>query len=204
MSPTLRRLRVGGTPKAWTKAGFLVEDGEIRLDGVSLEVTGDRDQGVTAWGVTGVTAEIDGLGHVPGDDAPTPTPQPNGVTGLDHVVALTRDLEVTGRALAAAGIVARGTRDVPGSDDRQVFHVLDTALLELVGPAQGSGATGTARFWGIAFVTPDIDDTVAALGLLSSEVRDAVQPGRRIASLRHRAVGLTIPTVLMSPRTGTT
>lgn len=200
--PTLTRLRVGGTSRGWTRAGFLVEDGEIRLEGVTLELTDDPGDRIVGWGVTGVDGDIDGLASIPAVPAAPATPQPNNVTGLDHVVALTRDLEATGAALTAAGLDARRSRDVPDADPprRQVFYVLDTALLELMGPTQGSGATGSARFWGLAFVSADLDDSVAALGLLASEVRDAVQPGRRIATIRHQAAGLTVPTVLMSPR----
>lgn len=200
--PTLTRLRVGGTLRGWKRAGFLVEDREIRLEGITIEVTDDPDVGIAGWGVTGVETDLDGLRCIPAEPAAPATPQPNNVTGLDHVVGLTRDLELTGRALSAAGIEARRTRDVPDADPprRQVFHVLDTALLELMGPTQGSGAAGTARLWGLAFVSSDLEDTVDALGLLAGEVRDAVQPGRRIATLRHQAAGLTIPTVLMSPR----
>ncbi len=197
----LRRLVVGGARRAWERAGFDVEDGEVHLDGVTL-VLGGGDDPIPAWGVTGVDDDVDGLVSVPAGPPTAATAQPNGVTRLDHVVALTRDLEVTDHALAAVGIHARASRDVPEADPprRQVFYVLDSAVLELVGPREGSGARGSARFFGLAFVAPDLDGTVAALGLLSGPIRDAVQPGRRIATLRHAAVGIPAPIVLMSPR----
>jgi hypothetical protein len=46
-------------------------------------------------------------------------------------------------------------------------------------------------------VTPDLDATVAFLGDGVSEARDAVQPGRRIATLR-RSAGLALPVALMT------
>jgi hypothetical protein len=52
-------------------------------------------------------------------------------------------------------------------------------------------------FWGLAFIAPDLDATVAGLGDRVSEIRDAVQPGRRIATLR-RSAGLTVPVALIT------
>lgn len=199
----LQRLAVGGTVRAWERIGFDVRDGRIALDGVTLEVLDEPGVGVAAWAVDGVGERpLDGLATArPGPPAP-PTPQPNGITALDHVVVLTRDLDATDSAFAAAGLERRRVREVPGAapPQRQHFYVLGSAVCELVGPAEGTGRAGSARFWGLAFVAPDLDDTVAALGLLCGPVRDAVQPGRRIATLRHRAAGLPMPVVLLSPR----
>ncbi|HEU4944272.1 MAG TPA: hypothetical protein VFT10_03835, partial [Solirubrobacterales bacterium] len=55
-----------------------------------------------------------------------------------------------------------------------------------------------AFFWGLALVAPDIEATVAGLGDRVSEARPAVQPGRRIATLR-RSAGLSLPVALMTP-----
>jgi hypothetical protein len=200
--PTLTRLVVGGDAWGWQRAGFRVVDGEIRLDGVTLEVRPDADRPVAAWAVTGVAEPVDGLPACPPRPAAPPEEHPNGVTRLDHVVVLTRDLDATTAAFVRHGVAPRGRRDVPGSDPprRQVFFLLDTAVCEVVGPVEGGGATGSARFYGLAFVAPDLDDTVDALGLLSGPIRPAVQPGRRIATLRHRSAGIPVPTVLLSPR----
>lgn len=199
---SLRRLVVGGSVGAWERAGFDVTDGEIRLEGVTLQLDESAERGVTAWGVEGIDREVDGLAIVPAAPAGAAAPHPNGVTRLDHVVVLTRDLEATLAAFAEVGVEPRATRDVPDAEPprRQAFLVLDSAVCELVGPVGGDGQRGSARFWGLAFVAPDLEDTVAALGLLCGPVRDAVQPGRRIATLRHRAVGIPAPIVLMSPR----
>ncbi len=59
-------------------------------------------------------------------------------------------------------------------------------------------ATGPPSSWGLAFVAPDLDATVVALGDRVSEIRPAVQPGRRIATLR-RSAGLSLPVALMTP-----
>ena len=55
-----------------------------------------------------------------------------------------------------------------------------------------------AFFWGLALTAPDLEATVAGLGDRASEVRPAVQPGRRIATLR-RSAGLALPVALITP-----
>ena len=45
----------------------------------------------------------------------------------------------------------------------------------------------------------DLDATVASLGDRVSEARDAVQPGRRIATL-GRSAGLALPVALITPK----
>ena len=143
---------------------------------------------------------IDGLrtvvsGAPPRDPAPA---QPNGVIGVDHVVVTTPDFARTTAALAAAGFELRRTRTV-GDQAQQGFYVIGDALLEVVGPTAPDG-DGPATFWGVTLVSADLDATCAALGeALVSAPRDAVQPGRRIATLR-RAAGLGTAVAVMSPR----
>ncbi len=67
---------------------------------------------------------------------------------------------------------------------------------EAIERAGGDGRP--AFFWGLALLAPDLDATVAELGDRVSEVRPAVQPGRRIATLR-RSAGLALPVALMTP-----
>ena len=62
------------------------------------------------------------------------------------------------------------------------------------------GSDRPARLWGLALVAPDIDGSVGTLAPHAGAVRDAVQPGRRIVTLK-RSAGLAVPVALMSPRT---
>jgi hypothetical protein len=103
---------------------------------------------------------------------------PNGVTAIDHVVLVTRDL-----AAKTAELVEQGFDHRP-SRAPQEFFVLGPCLLEVV------EADGEA-FWGITFVAPDVDRYEGA--------KDAVQPGRRIATVRREA-GLGFPVALITPR----
>jgi hypothetical protein len=87
-------------------------------------------------------------------------------------------------------------REVPGGDTRQAFFVLETALLELAGPVPDVDGL---RFWGLTVVVADLDALAARLGARLGPVRDAVQPGRRIATLRAGA-GSSVPLAFMTPR----
>jgi hypothetical protein len=72
--------------------------------------------------------------------------------------------------------------------------VLGPCLLELSGPAEGA-----VRFWGLTLVVHDLVTAAASLGDRLGAIKDAVQPGRRIATLRREA-GLGVPLALMTPR----
>jgi hypothetical protein len=78
-------------------------------------------------------------------------------------------------------------------------------LLEVVAAPPGSRVAadpeGPARLWGISFLVDDLDATVARLGDLVGEPRDAVQPGRRIATLRREA-SLGVAVAFMTPGPG--
>jgi hypothetical protein len=143
---------------------------------------------------------IDGLrtvvsGAPPRDPAPA---QPNGVIGVDHVVVATPDFARTTAALAAAGLELRRVR-AAGERAQQGFYVIGDALLEVVGPVEPDG-DGPAAFWGLTLVSADLDATRAALGdELIGAPRDAVQAGRRIATVR-RSAGLGTAVAVMSPR----
>jgi len=60
---------------------------------------------------------------------------------------------------------------------------------------------GPPRLWGLAFEVEDMERTAAALGGLLGSPRDAVQPGRRIATLRPEA-GLGPAVAFMSSGRG--
>src|SRR5918995_81939 len=100
--------------------------------------------------------------------------------------------------------VARRTRDAGTGPDgiarRQRFFRLGEVILELVGPTTPTG-DGPARFWGLAHEVADLDATAALLGDALTAPRDAVQAGRRIASLR-RTAGVAVPTAFLTPDVG--
>ncbi len=119
---------------------------------------------------------------------------------------MTPDLDRSVRALQHAGLDLRRIREepTPAGAPRQAFFRLGAEILEVVQePAQvvaeHGGSERPARLWGLALLAPDIDASAAALSPHAGEVRDAVQPGRRIVTLK-RSAGLAVPVALMSPR----
>ena len=196
--PALAELRLADPPARWEALGFRVEaDAAIVLGGVRLTL-GAPGEGIVAWTLTGISArvgDIDGLATgVAAPAGPEPSAHPNGALALDHVVVLTPDFERTAGALEQAGLPLRRIRDAGGF--RQGFRRLGPAILELV-EAVGAPA-GPARFWGLVAIVEDLDGLAARLGDRVGAVKPAVQPGRRIATVRTSA-GLGPALAFMSP-----
>ena len=195
MRPELASLVLGDAPQVWQRLGLTVDGDEISLGGVRLCLGADGE-GLVGWSFRNLPAErdMDGLGACPSDSPPPePVEHPLGAIAVDHVVALTPDLNRTVRKLTETGLDHRRTRDA-GEGFQQAFFVLGPCLLELGGPADGD-----VRFWGLTLVVEDIDAAAASLGDRLGRVKDAVQPGRRIATLRREA-GVGVPLALITPR----
>jgi hypothetical protein len=107
------------------------------------------------------------------------------------------DVDRTTAALEEVGLTVRRTVDAARGDTgvRYRFLLLGTCLLELIGPVEPDGE-GPARFVGLAFTAPDLDVFDSASG----PPRDAVQPGRRIVTLRTRDHDVSVPVAVMTPR----
>jgi hypothetical protein len=206
---TLDELVVADTADAWRACGFTVADDVCIVGEVRIRFAPEQERrGLSGWSLRGVdSTELDGLATT---RSARPLPEsapahPNGIAALDHVVAISSDLDRTVAALEAAGLDLRRIREepTPAGAPRQAFFRLGQAILEAVQePAEATERAGGDRpafFWGLAFVAPDLDATAAFLGDRVSEPRDAVQPGRRIATLR-RSAGLSLPVALMTPR----
>jgi hypothetical protein len=209
---TVDELTVADPPGAWAALGFAVADDTSVLGEVRIRLAGrEAGKGLAGWSLRGVEAtELDGLPTAVSEREPPPAApaHPNGIGAIDHVVAITPALERTVAALRAAGLDLRRVREepTPAGAPRQAFFRLGPTILEVVQEPdeaieRGGGADRPAFFWGLALVAADLEATVAGLGEHVSEVREAVQPGRRIATLR-RSAGLSLPVALMSPRPG--
>jgi len=208
---TLDELIVADPPQAWSALGFAIDGDGCVVGGVRIRLAGpDAGRGVSGWSLRGVgSTELDGLPTERSDAEPPAesAAHPNGIAALDHVVAIAPELDRTVAALERAGLDLRRIREepTPAGAPRQAFFRLGATILEVVQePAEVSeragGADRSAFFWGLAFVAPDLDATVAGLGDRVSEIRPAVQPGRRIATLR-RSAGLSVPVALITPIT---
>ena len=199
---------VGDPADAWRRAGFDVgADSVCRTGGVGIRLLGrDHGTGLTGWSLAGLPTDsvIDDLDGVPTARAdlvdPTPGTHPNGVVAVDHVVLASPDLNRTVGALAAVGAEPRRQRDgtLGGSPMRQIFFRFGEVIVEVVGSAETTSA-GPATLWGLTFTVRDVDETAAFFGDRTAAVKQAVQPGRRITTLRHRDLGMSVRTALISP-----
>ena len=206
---TIDELEIADDPAAWTALGFDVEGDACRLGTVLVRLAGRQaGQGILGWSLRGIDqVELDGLltQRSPSSSSPQPArAHANGVVAIDHVVAMTPALDRTIAALQAGGLDLRRIREepTPAGAPRQAFFRLGEVILEVVQEPQeiverDGGAERPARFWGLALSSGDLDATVARMAPHAGEPRDAVQPGRRIATVA-RSAGLALPVALMS------
>ncbi len=204
MSPLLLdSLIVGDDASAWSAAGFTVVDGSVAVGATTISCTGvDAPPRWRLWAdESSVPSTVDGIVTSSTADEPTPTTveHPNHVVAIDHVVLASPDLDRTTQTFAELGIDCRRIRDVPGADPsmQQRFFRLGPVVLELVGTPEPTG-DGPASIWGLAFTVDDIDAAAAHLGVACSAPKSAVQPGRRIATVRTRDLGISLPVALLS------
>lgn len=205
MPVTIADLLVADRPEVWRAAGFSVDaDGVSRVGAVRVRLLGDEaGKGVVGWSLRDVPAGTTDLDGIPtsasAEQAEQPSSHPNGATRVDHVVLLTPHLARTVQALEGLGLDVRRERDgeLGGNPMRQVFFRLGEVLLEVVGAPDVAGE-GPARLWGLTHRVADIDVAAALLGEHAGPVKDAVQPGRRITTLRTRELGMSVRTALIS------
>ncbi len=198
-------ITLGDAPQAWSDAGFRVAPGKlVTLGSTMVHLTGSG-AGFEGWSLDGVDGPLDGLPHAP---APAAVPaadrasNPNHISRIDHVVVRTGNCERTVAAFTDAGFEVRGGRSTTsyGAPMRQTFFWAGDVILELVGPDAREPVTDEpTSIFGLALVSDDLDATAASLGELLGSPKDAVQPGRRIAGLRHRQLGMSLPLAVMSP-----
>jgi catechol 2,3-dioxygenase-like lactoylglutathione lyase family enzyme len=214
----IRSITVADPTDAWSEAGFRLDGDTCRVGTIDIRLAGrDAGKGLVEWELEGArSAELDGLRTsvvaaaaegasaeaqpAAEERAPAET-HPNGVVRIDHVVAFTPDRARTVEALENAGLDLRRLRDepTPAGGGFQAFFRLGEAILEVIEAPPGSPVPpdAPARLWGLAFLVDDLDETQELLGDLVSTPRDAVQPGRRIATLRKEA-GLSFGCAFMS------
>jgi len=199
MVVAISSLQIADPAEAWADLGFAVSGGRSQIGSVVHELDAPG-RGLVGWALDGVDSDdLDGLPTTlrEASDA-SPPDHPNGTLSVDHVVALTPDLDRTIKTFEAAGLECRRLRDT-GAGRTQAFFRLGEVILELVGPNQPApDASGPVGFFGLAFTVADLDQTTAYLGDRLRPPKDAVQRGRRIATL-DRSAGSTVSIAFMSP-----
>lgn len=198
-------LTLAADPANWRAAGSSVADDDtIVIGGVRLRlVPTTSGEGLVAWGLddSDPPASVDGLVTVAAIPPPAAATvdHPLGAIGIDHVVVATPDLERTSAAITAAtGAPLRRIREVGAM--RQGFHRAGEVVVEVV--TLPDLPPGPAAFWGLVVTVADLD---AAADLLGPErigpIKDAVQPGRRIATVRIDAgLGCRVALISRDPR----
>jgi hypothetical protein len=191
MSITVAEIEVADPPEPWTRAGFSVDSDTVcRIGGVRIRLAGPaRGTGIVGWSLRGL----------PHGAPPEPAEHPNGVTEIDHIVLLSPDLGRTVKALSAVGVEPRRERDgeLAGRAIRQVFFRFGEVIIEVVGSPE-TASDGPSTLWGITYTVADIDATAAFFADRTTPVKDAVQPGRRITTLRHHPLGMSVRTAMIS------
>ncbi len=206
VAPAVVEIEVADEPGAWRAAGFTVTDDCARVGSIAIRLVGRSGdaKGIRSWTWSDLANNepIDGLTtHVASQSAATPDAHANGSTIIDHVVVVTPDLERTVPAFEARGLDVRRTRhtDQYGPAFRQVFFRGGETIIELIGPdTPADGDDRAAHFYGLAFTVADLDAVARELGDGLGSIKDAVQDGRRIATLRHTTYDISVPIAFMS------
>jgi hypothetical protein len=207
MTVTVDEFEVADPADAWRRAGFSVDaDAVCRVGGVRIRLVGrGRGMGILGWSLRGVPSDgllydVDGVPTTwSGAPAAAPAMHANGVTAIDHVVLLSPDLDRTVESLAAVGVDPRRERDgeLGGRPIRQIFFRFGEVIVEVVGSAE-SASEGPSTLWGITYVVADIDATASFFAGRTSPIKEAVQPGRWITTLRHHELGLSVRSAMIS------
>jgi hypothetical protein len=206
---TIDTVLVADEPDAWRSAGFTVDDdGTCRIGHVRIRLIG-RSAGkrIVGWSLRGLPpgASLDGLPTTSSEVARCErADHPNGSQLIDHIVLLTPDHGRTVAAFEAIDVHPKRTRETDqyGAPFLQTFFRADEVIIELIGPHDAMNAE-PAGFFGLAHTVSDLDRTKALLGDGLGDPKDAVQPGRRIATLRHKAFDMSVATAFMSPEPST-
>jgi hypothetical protein len=101
--------------------------------------------------------------------------------GVDHVVVVTPAFERTRDALAGAGMPLKRIVEMRGT--RMGFRRIAPTILELVEAPEAE----RVAFWGLVIIVEDLDALASRLGDWSGPIKPAVQPGRRIVTVRAGA-----------------
>ena len=199
-------LTITGDIDTWRSLGLsATDDGLIPLFGTALRIVSpeaeDVPAGIVGWALSGIddtTTSIASLTTTVVEQlAPIFATHSLGARSIDHVVVMTGDLEqTTGDVALATGCELKRIREV--GKIRQGFHRIGRGGLIVEVVQHEDDDRSAAEFWGLVIIVEDLDEACAQLGAdRVGEPKDAVQPGRRIATIRS-SVGLCTTVALMS------
>jgi len=199
--PTIAELHVGDDPSAWERLGFRINERRC-LVGRTEVVFSDGPGGIHSWVLrNSIRSEF---GPIPTSFTENPVPEPsivhpNGSVGFHHVVLMVPEFDRGKAALSNAGVQVEHGRPF-GSPDKEMLPSapkMGDIELELIGP-ESEDRSRTWELWGLVIAVSDIDATSELLGNLLGQVKPAVQPYRRIATLKKEA-GLGVAVAFLGP-----
>ena len=209
MTVSVDELEIADPADAWRGAGFSVDSDDVcRVGSVRIRLVGrGRGAGIVGWSLRGLPSngsvgDLDGIPTTTSSAlAAAPAAHANGVTAIDHVVLLSPDPGRTVESLVSIGVHPRRERDAElgGRPVRQIFFRLGEVIVEVVGSPE-TVSEGPSTLWGITYVAADIDATASFFGDRTTPVKEAVQPGRRITTLRHHELGISVRSAIISAR----
>jgi catechol 2,3-dioxygenase-like lactoylglutathione lyase family enzyme len=171
-TPALTRLDLGADADNWRAIGFTIDDDILVVGTTAIRFVDGERAGIVGW-------ELDGDPVQP--QAHT-GPHENGAHEIDHVVLMTPDLDATTDDLARQGFELKRTRDAGKGTTQAFYRFANGPILEVVGPI---AAVDHPLLWGVVFTTGDLD-------ALPWPSKDAVQPGRRIATVKGAGLGTAV------------
>ena len=189
----------------WRDLGFVTaphsDHQHTVIAGVRFVFSGAGSQGLTGWGFDSVSESVESIDGIPTTITAVPNEKfdhPLDVASIDHVVVMTPSLDRTCGAIETSlGLPLKRIREV-GGGVRQGFHRAESVILEVVERPDIAEAE-PARLWGVVFVVNDLDELATRLRAdVLGPVKDAVQPGRKIATVAKGA-GLGVPVAFMTP-----
>jgi hypothetical protein len=206
----LTECEVGALPQAWEKIGVHISNDHCVIGDVILRFSAEKS-GFISWtfdrsdsstsDAAVVHTLIDGIPTHLERDRKDPGESsllgPATILGIDHVVVMTNNLERTcGEVERVLSVACARERDA-GNSVRQAFHKLDNTIIEVV--TSPNVVHEHAHLWGLVISVDDIDAWCSSVGEhVAGAPRAAVQPGRRISTVRE-SVGLGIAVAVMTP-----
>ena len=212
MGVTIDEILVGDPQEAWEAAGFTVDDdgccrvGAVRVRLVGREAASGSSAGRCAAHPPPRSPTACSTACPPPSPTLRPWTRPCTPTGPPTSTTSSCSPPICLAPpwlLGRIGLEPRGEResDTYGAPMKQVFFRLGEVILELIGQP-GSTGEGAPGFFGLAITVDDLDGLAVQLGERLGTIKDAVQEGRRIATLRHRDLGMSVATAFMSPEPG--
>ena len=214
--PSVHELVVAADPDRWAAAGFRVDGDVARVGATRVRLAGERaGSGIVDWSLRGLAGRAQR-----GAAGPRRPPHPHDAGSAPSsrtAIRTARSGSITWSSSARASTAprprsSRGARPPPGPRRGAAGRRHASGLLPARrGDPRGDPATRAGRrpvdrrsphgCGASRFTTDDLDATVAAAGDALGPARDAIQPGRRIATARREArLGSAVAFITPPPR----